>query len=61
MLSVINQAYYPLLLADATTKTCPLRPGDPATSAHNKPGLAHPLGIWGLYMTAWLGIIGLLF
>lgn len=48
MLSVINQAYYPLLLADATLKTCPLCSGDLATSAHSKPGLAYPLGIWGL-------------
>lgn len=47
MLSVINQAYYPLLLADATAKTCPLCSGNPATSAHSKPGLADPLGIWG--------------
>ena len=32
-------------------RTCPLCSGDPATSAHGKPGLAHPRGVWGLHQT----------
>lgn len=54
MLSVINQAYYPFLLADATAKNLLTVLQRAATFAHSKPGMAHLLGIWGLYRTPWL-------